>query len=181
MMNAVDFRRAETLRNGLGVTIRSLRADDRERIAKAIEGLDRESIYTRLFSYRRGLTEAGLNRVMAVDQEDEVALVVTIGNGADETVIGSGRYIATPGQQAPRTAEVAFVVEEDYHGHGIAGRLLAHLADIARARGIAAFEADVLAENPAMLKVFARSGLPMQQRREGGVVHLTLALNETRA
>ena len=181
MMNAVDFSRAETLRNGLDVTIRSLRADDRERIAKAIGQLDRESIYTRLFSYRSGLTEAGLNRVMAVDQDNEVALVVTIGSGADETVIASGRYIATPDQQAPRSAEVAFVVEDDYHGLGIASRIFAHLADIARARGIAAFEADVLAENPAMLKVFAKTGLKMRQRREGGVVHLTLALNETRA
>ena len=27
-----------------------------------------------------------------------------------------------------------------------------------------------------MLAVFAKSGLPMQQRREGGVVHVTLSL-----
>ena len=34
----------------------------------------------------------------------------------------------------------------------------------------------MLAENKAMLAVFAKSGLPMRQRREGGVVHVTLAL-----
>jgi len=34
----------------------------------------------------------------------------------------------------------------------------------------------VLAENKAMLTVFARSGLPMRTRREGSIVHVSLAL-----
>ena len=56
------------------------------------------------------------------------------------------------------------------------GRLLAHLSAIARDRGIARFEADVLAENKAMLVVFERSGLPMRKSRDGGVLHVTLDL-----
>jgi GNAT superfamily N-acetyltransferase len=71
---------------------------------------------------------------------------------------------------------VAFVVEEDYHGQGIASRLLRHLAIVARGQGIATLEADVLAGNKAMLAVFARPGWPMQSRREGGAVHVSLAL-----
>ena len=39
----------------------------------------------------------------------------------------------------------------------------------------------VLAENKAMLAVFARSGLPMRKRRDGGVVHVTLSLSEAPA
>ncbi|TMH62765.1 MAG: GNAT family N-acetyltransferase [Betaproteobacteria bacterium] len=71
---------------------------------------------------------------------------------------------------------MAFTVEEDYQGKGLAGRLIGHLIGIARQLGIARFEADVLSGNTAMLAVFARSALPMHQRREGGVVHITLAL-----
>ena len=59
MTDPRDFTSAETLKNGLAVTIRHLRADDRDRIAKAVRQLDRESIYTRLFSYRNELTERG--------------------------------------------------------------------------------------------------------------------------
>ncbi len=165
-----------TLKNGVAVTIRDLRPDDRERMAKAVRKLDRESIYTRLFSYRSELTEAGLDRIMQFDSEREVVLVVTIGAGADETVIGSGRYVVSSAEQGERSAEVAFMVEEDYHGLGIAGRALRHLAEIAREHGIASLEAEVLAMNVAMLAVFERSGLPMQKRREGGTVHVTLSL-----
>jgi RimJ/RimL family protein N-acetyltransferase len=177
MTGVSDFVRTETLKNGLAVTIRALRPDDRERIAKAIRGLDPESIYTRLFSYRTELTEAGLERVMKVDPAREVALVVTKGSGEDEIVIGSGRYVVA-GERTQRTAEIAFVVEEDYHGLGIAGRLLRQLAELARANGIVALEADVLGENKAMLAVFARSGMPMRKRREDGVVHVTLSLQK---
>ena len=170
------FTRAETLKNGLAVTIRDLRPDDRDRIARAVGQLDPQSIYTRLFSYRKELTEAGLNRIMSVDPATEIALVVTTGAGAEETVIGSARAIASDNGPEGRTAEVAFVVEEDFQGLGIAGRLLGHLAAIARERGFATLEAEVLTENKSMLAVFAKSGLPMRKRQEGGTVHLTLAL-----
>jgi GNAT superfamily N-acetyltransferase len=176
MIDAGAFAITETLRNGLAVRIRALRADDRERIAEAIRKLDRESIYLRLFSYRNELTEAGLDRVMRFDPDCEVALVASVGAGAEEKIIGGGRYVVSAPMEGKRSAEVAFTVEEDYHGLGIASRIFRHLADIARAKGVVIFEAEVLAENAAMLNVFARSGLVMNKRREGGVVHVTLSL-----
>lgn len=174
MADARDYVASETLRNGLPVTVRALRPDDRERVAAAVRGLDRESIYLRLFSYRNELTEAALDRIMRFDPAREVVLLVVT---ADEKVIGSGRYVVAP----PDSAEVAFVVEEDYHGQGIASLLVRHLANVAAAQGIRTFEADVLAENKAMLAVFARTGWPVQARRKGGVRHITLTLPDAPA
>ena len=128
----------------------------------------------RLFTPKKELTEAGLNRLVEVDFEREVALVVTIGTGAQESLIGGGRYVSANNDRG--AAEVAFTVDGRYRGQGIASRLLQHLAAIARGRGITRFEAEVLAENRPMLTVFARSGLAMERRREGGVVHVELTL-----
>jgi RimJ/RimL family protein N-acetyltransferase len=174
MVDPRAYSQKAALKNGVEVTIRALRPDDRERMAAAFRGLDRESIYTRFFGYRE-LTEAGLDRAMRFDPEREVVLVVTLKADDVETVIGGGRYIAI-GDGVPRSAEVAFTIEEDYHGLGIAGRLLAILAEIAREKGYVAFEADVLKENKAMLGVFERSGLAMSRRLEGDSVHVTLKL-----
>ena len=44
MSGASDFVRSETLRNSLSVTIRPLCPDDRDRIAKAVGELERESL-----------------------------------------------------------------------------------------------------------------------------------------
>jgi len=168
-MDPREYTTAEALKSGLSVTIRALREDDRERIARAVRGLDRESIYYRLFSYRNELTNEGLDRIMQFDPAREVALVVVTPAG---DAIGSGRYVVT----GPGTAEVAFVVEEDYHGQGIASRLLRHLARVAKDQGIGTFEADVLADNKAMRIVFERSGWPIAARREGDTLHVALTL-----
>ena len=125
----------------------------------------------RLFTYRRELTEAGLDRVMHAGSDDLV-LVVTVGDGAAETVVASGRSVRTSATRS----EVAFMVSKDYQGKGIAGRLLQRFVESARANGLSHLEADVLGENRAMLAVFERSGLAMRRRRDGNVVHVTLAL-----
>jgi len=176
MIDARHYNATETLRNGIVVKIRAVRPDDKENIAKAFSHLDRESVFTRFFRYKNELTDDELRQAAEVDFEDIVALVVVKKNGVEETIIGGGRYIAFAATGSERHAEVAFVVEEDYQGLGIATRILRHLIGIAREKGIAAFEADVLSENRGMLTVFAKSGLPMKQAYDGDIVHVTLSL-----
>ena len=103
-----------------------------------------------------------------------VALLVTKQTVEAEVLMGGGRY-ATDDPGSGR-AEVAFVTAGNYRGLGIASHILRHLVRIAQDVGVAHFEADVLAENEPMLAVFRRSGLPMQLRRDGSVLHVTLAL-----
>src|SRR5262249_22100985 len=157
-------------------TVRAVRPDDRERLRQAFRLLDKDSVYTRFFSPRNFVSDAELERAVTVDFISEVALVVTVDTERGEAIIASGRYVATGMAEGERSAEVAFVVEEDFQGRGIASRLLSHLAGIARRQGISRFEADVLARNGSMLRVFERCGLPMAVSRGGGVIHLTLAL-----
>jgi RimJ/RimL family protein N-acetyltransferase len=178
MAPARDYRIEETLRNGTRVVIRAVQPDDRERIAKAFGGLDRETVYTRFFGYKDALSAMDLSPIDTMDFVHDAMLIATIGAGADERVIGSARYVEHGTDDGRRAAEVAFTVEEDYQGQGLAGRLLAHLAAIARAAGIDQFAADVLPGNAPMLAVFARSGLPIRQRRDGGVVHVALMLSQ---
>ena len=52
-----------------------------------------------------------------------------------------------------------------------------HLATIARAAGLQELIADVLPDNTRMLKVFEKSGLGLNTKRESGVVHLSLRLS----
>jgi GNAT superfamily N-acetyltransferase len=103
-----------------------------------------------------------------------LALVGTCATEDGDAIIAGGRYIVC--DAAGQRAEVAFTVRDDYQGLGIAGRLLEHLVRIARDQGIAELVADVLPQNSAMLRVFARSGLPMTPSRGDGVVHVRLAL-----
>jgi GNAT superfamily N-acetyltransferase len=98
-------------------------------------------------------------------------LVATVGSGDQEIIVGLANYV-----RSGAAADIAFAVEEDFQGRGIASRLLQQLVGIARANGITRFEADVLAENAPMLAVLRNSGLRMRTSLEQGVVHATLSL-----
>ncbi|HLM18839.1 MAG TPA: GNAT family N-acetyltransferase, partial [Acidimicrobiia bacterium] len=78
-------------------------------------------------------------------------------------------------------AEVAFMVDDDHHGMGIATLLLEHLAAIARSNDIKRFTAQTLGSNRPMLSVFARAGFPLQRRFESGVIDLDFEIEGTRA
>jgi GNAT superfamily N-acetyltransferase len=176
MRNAESYQETEFLKNGLAVKVRAIRPDDKPRLLQAFKNLEPESIYTRFFHQKRSLTDDDLERATEIDFDREVALVVTTGEGGQETIIGVGRYVAGDAAAGPLSAEVAFTVEEDYHRQGIAGRLLFHLAGIAREKGLERFVAEVLQENSGMLAVFSKSGMPMKKEFSGGAVHVTLSL-----
>jgi RimJ/RimL family protein N-acetyltransferase len=175
--NLQDFAAAHVLRNGTSILIRAVRPDDQERLRAAFSKLDRTSIYTRFFGYRKELTETELEQATNVDFDRIVALWATIDSDGTEIIIGGGRYVRNPEPASRPSAEVAFAVEEDYHGQGIASCLLGHLVRIARSKGLVQLDADVLARNRPMLAVFARSGLPMRQQSAQDVIHVTLSLN----
>ena len=107
---------------------------------------------------------------MNIDFVDEVALLAVARESGREVIAGGGRYIAVQ----PGTAELAFTVVDEFQGLGLASALLRHLTALARAAGLREFVAEVLSNNTAMLRVFERSGLRMERKRENGVVHITL-------
>jgi GNAT superfamily N-acetyltransferase len=174
---AREYTAAETLKGGTAVTVRAIRPDDRRRLGEAFARLEPGSVYTRFFSHRGQPSDEELRAATEVDFEGTVALVVTVpAGGGDETIIGAGRYVLHGPPKTGCAAEVAFTVEEDYQGQGIAGLLLRHLALIARQQGVGQLTAEVLPVNRGMLAVFTRSGLPLRSTTEDGVVHVALSL-----
>jgi RimJ/RimL family protein N-acetyltransferase len=172
------LRQQTVLRNGTPVLIRVAVPEDRDRIVAAFNALEPDSVYTRFFSMRKALSEAELDRMTATDFVNFVGLLAVVGSGADETVIGGATYVVLPAAGDTRAAEVAFTIEEDFQGQGLAGKLMAMLAAIARQHGIGRLEAEVLSGNAPMLKVFERSGLPLTKTREGGVTHVVMDLRQ---
>lgn len=179
MLDPSKYENIERLKNGTTVKIRAVRTDDKARFDRAFRNLEPESIYTRFFYAKKALSAEDLETATEIDFEKTVALVATVGEGGDETIVGAGRYVAFDDADGLRCAEVAFTVEEDFHGQGMAGRLLRHLAGIAREKGVARFQAEVLPENRAMIAVFEKSGLPVDKKHRDGILHVTLTLVPT--
>ena len=175
-IDAKNYSAHETLKNGLQVTIRSIRPDDGEALLAAFKELEDRTVYLRFFGPKQEISSKELTEAIDVDFVRAVALVTCMQSGAGEKIIGAGRYIAFGDADPPDMAEVAFTVEEDYQGLGIAGKMLRHLVVIAKQKGIVQFHAEVLPQNKGMLAVFNRSGFPVEQEFDEGIAHITLSL-----
>lgn len=172
MSPAASFSTTELLRDGLRVEIRALRPGDRAELLAATERATDQSLYRRFFGVRRAFSDQEVAAFVNVDFVDEVALLAVVHENGREVVAGGGRYIVV----RRGTAELAFMVVDEFQGQGIASALLRHLTALARAAGLREFIAEVLSDNAAMLRVFERSGLRVQRTRRNGILHITLLL-----
>jgi RimJ/RimL family protein N-acetyltransferase len=175
MVEAANYSAVETLRDGRRVHIRALKQDDRSELLAAVGRASPESLYRRFFYVKRGFTEQETAYFLNIDFVDHVALVVVVEEAGRPVIVGGARYIV----MQPGKAEIAFAVIDQYQGQGIGSALMRHLAEIARGAGLRELIADVLPENDAMLKVFAKSGFPLRMKRESDAVQVTLRLDAT--
>src|SRR5262249_39900725 len=132
VMQPRSYVTEELLRDGGSVCIRAIRPDDQARLLALFEGLSSRSGYFRFFLAKRRLTDEELRAFTDLDFVRHVALVATLREHEEESIIGVGRYIGLQehGQPVPR-AEVAFEVAETHQGRGIGTLLLEHLARLA--------------------------------------------------
>ena len=83
------------------------------------------------------------------------------------------------GTEVAGPAEVAFVVRDDHQSRGLGSILLEHLTAAARERGVRRFEAEVLAENGQMVRVFRDAGYQVSREFAEGVLHLEFDIDPT--
>ena len=138
------------LRNGGRVTFRIVRPDDAEAIQAFVRGLSEESRYLRFFSGIDQLSPAMLERFTRPDYPLNCALLATAIEDGAEQVIATARFEPTT---AANTAEYAVVVADDWHGLGIASRLLRGLTTVAAIAGVEVLQGTVLRGNQRMLKL----------------------------
>jgi GNAT superfamily N-acetyltransferase len=171
-MEAAKYSAIENTRDGRKIEIRALKPGDRDDLRAAVDRTSSQSLYRRFFGAKRHFSEKEVAFFVNVDFVGHVALVAVVEEGGHQVIAAGGRYVV----QQPGSAEVAFVVTDRYQGQGVGAALLRHLAAIARDAGLREFTAEVLPENIPMLKVFEKSGLKMNTKRQPGVVHITLEL-----
>jgi RimJ/RimL family protein N-acetyltransferase len=174
MLNAAKYSALEVLRNGRRIEIRALRTGDRAELLDAIERTSAQSLYRRFFGAKRDFSEKEIEFFTNIDFVNHVALVATVEEESRAVIVGGGRYIIV----RPGSAEVAFAVVDEYQGQGIGRAPMRHLVTIARAAGLKELVAEVLPDNMPMRKVFEKSGLRCNMKREGAAVHVALQLSE---
>lgn len=135
--------------------LRPVKPSDETRLHDLYYSMSDESLYRRFFQVRKVMPHATLQKLCNVDYEQEMSIVACAGPPEAPRIVGAASYtVSATGD----TADAAFVVDDRAQGRGIGRRLLVHLMDIARKKGVTAFTADVLVTNAAMKHLFEAVG-----------------------
>ena len=147
--------------------IRPVRPEDEDALRALNERVSDRTIYLRFFTINRRGADEQAHHLSAPDPgHTHDALVAEVGGRI--VAVGSFELIVRG------EAEVAFLVDDAFHGRGLGTLLLEQLAATAREHGVHHLRADTLVENAPMLRVFADSGFEQVRTMASGVVELSL-------
>lgn len=161
------------LADGTDVCVRPLEPGEADVVSRIFEGLGERSRRQRFHGPKARLSERELALIASVDHRTREALVAV--------EMSSDRPLAlfelVREADDDRTAEVAFVVADDWQGRGL-GRILAdRLATRARCLSLDRLRAHVVASNDRALAVVRRMGRVVTSRLSGGGYEVEIALD----
>jgi GNAT superfamily N-acetyltransferase len=164
------------LADGTPVRLRLLRPDDRAKLLAGFARLSDESRYARFFTAMPRLSDTTLDRLLATDGWNHLAIAAEAGDQPPESAAGLGvaRFIRLP--EAPDVAEAAVAVVDDMQRRGLGTLLLARLAAAARERGIHHFRAEVMRTNQAMVSLLHGIDADAHPTYDGSVAVYDLAV-----
>ncbi|MEQ3554458.1 GNAT family N-acetyltransferase [Pseudonocardia nematodicida] len=169
------------------VHLRPISPDDADALLYFHSKLSDRTRYLRYFGPYPRISPRDLERFTVVDHRTRVAFLALLGDeivavGRYEGITANGGAAASQGagtEEPVTNAEVAFVVRDDHQSRGLGSILLEHLAAAARENGLSRFEAEVLVENHAMVRVFREAGYGVKRAFAEGVLHLEFDIDPT--
>lgn len=157
---------------GTTIAVRPIQPGDPAALQQFHSRLSETTIYHRFFNWIPRLSDAQAAYFTQVDGVDRYALVALDPRQPGE-ITGVVRFDHETGQDR---AEYAAVIADAWQHRGLGGRLTRCLVPAALARGIHWFDAFVLPDNWAMIRLFERLGLPLTVHLEEGDLRVALDL-----
>ena len=149
------------LRDGTVATLRPATPDDRAAVRRFFNDLSPESRHRRFLSLADVSEKLVEQLCAACDPTVGVTLIAWRQVEHDSRPIAVASYTALG---SSNTAEVAFAVDDRFHGRGLGTSMLERLAGIAASHGFRWFQAVTSVDNDPMLEVFRDSGFELRSR-----------------
>ena len=157
--------------------IEQLRIDDESLIKEFFHSLSEESLCRRFASACTNMPYDLLQKFVIIDYTKEIVILALTEVNGREKVIGLGQFILN---EDSLTAEVAFIVSDEFQSKGIGTELLARLTYIAKKRGLLGFTAQVSVDNEPALCLIEKMGYHIQSKCIKGIYEMNLSFAHPR-
>lgn len=160
-----------TFKGGLKARFRAIKPSDEEAMRRLFYRFSDKTIFRRYFYPLKTMPHDMLQEYVNVDYGRAMSIVALAGEPDQERIIAEGRFDR---DEKSAYGSIAFVVDEQYQGMGIATYLYKMLIRLAKERGLKGFTAEVLDTNKGMMKVFEKGELQVNASLQNGVYRLTI-------
>jgi len=172
-----ELEHYDTLHDGTEVFFRPVKPIDEPALSEMLYSASKESIRTRFMTRKGNFPHKDVQQWTNIDYHNNISIVGIVPSVSGEQIVAIAQYYLDPKTQ---TAEVAFLVQDEWQKKGLGTLLLAYLTQIAKQRGVKKFYAKVLPVNKAMLAVFHNSGYEINTVFDGDSYNITYDLTEKR-
>lgn len=161
--------------DGKEIIIRPAKPVDERRIQEHYYALDKNDVFLRFFHDKTSFSRSEIEPMSMTDYVHDLTLVAVVGEVGFGRVVGVGEYLLI---EQDNMAEVAFSVDREYRGKGLARRLLHKLAQAARENHISGLMAITAVDNKAMINLFKTLPYKVKTAFSDGDVVLTCRFDE---
>ena len=170
-----ELERYDTLRDGTEIFFRPVKPTDETALSEMLYSLSEESVQKRYMTRTTMFPHKDVQKLTNIDYQQDIAIVGTVPGASGEQIVALAQYFLDPKTQ---TAEVAFIVQDEWQQKGMGTFLLDYITRIAKQRGVKRFSAKVLPVNKPMLAIFYNSGYKVNTEFDGDVYSITYDLTK---
>jgi GNAT superfamily N-acetyltransferase len=168
-----QFRKNISLKNGKTIRIRLIRGGDEAALKRFFEKLSEKTVYLRFGQHQINLSHDYLVRLCHLDYDLDLTFIAMIDEDG-KTIIGDARLNRLTDLE---TAELSFVVADQWQGKGVGDLLMEFCVSVARDIGLKTLLMEVMNNNERMMRLGYKYGfqqLPADE--ENNIAELELKI-----
>jgi len=170
-----ELERYDTLHDGTEIFFRPVKPVDEPALSEMLYSLSENSIKTRYMTHTMKFLHKDVQQLTNIDYTKDICIVGTVPGISDEKIVAIAQYFLEP---KTKSAELAFLVQDEWQKKGMGTFLLNYLTQIAKQKGVKKFYAKVLPANKPMLAIFYNSGYKVNTEFDGEVYNIDYDLKK---
>lgn len=170
-----DIMGEHVFKGGVKVRFRPARPSDETAMRYLFYRISKEAVHSRFFFPISIMPHQKMQTYVNIDYSTDISVVALLGEPKHETIIAEARFAKLDDEEF---GDLAFIVDESYHGLGIASYMYGMLIQLAKGRGLKGFVAEILEHNKAMLRVFEKGEFKVFSRLDDGLFKLAIPFKE---
>ena len=151
------------LRDGRTVLLRLIKPEDEPLWLEMFQKFSEESVRYRFFHIIRDTPHEMRARYCDIDYAREIGIVAELKEEGRRKILGVVRLII---EQDGKTGEIAFIVADPWQGLGLGSKMVDHMIEICKDRGLETVYALTLPDNYRAIRLLKKRGFTIQYRND---------------